>query len=118
MAFTQVYLALMKSTGRSGSSTAYAAAAMLTNIVLNYIFIYGKFGAPAMGIRGAALSAVLSRLLELAAVIAENCRMENIRFRFRYFIRLKEPLRKGYLAVAAPSVLSVFEWGMFHTNSR
>ena len=36
-----------------------------TNTCLNYIFIFGKFGAPAMGVAGAALATAIARFLEV-----------------------------------------------------
>ena len=42
--------------------------AVLVNLALNYILIFGHFGAPAMGIEGAALATVISRFVELAIV--------------------------------------------------
>jgi putative MATE family efflux protein len=42
--------------------------ALVVNVALNYIFIFGKFGCPAMGVKGAALGTVLARLVELSVV--------------------------------------------------
>ena len=39
------------------------------NIFLNYALIYGKFGAPEMGVRGAALATLISRLIEFAVTV-------------------------------------------------
>ena len=43
-------------------------AAVFVNLVLNYILIFGKFGAPEMGVEGAAIATVISRYVELAIV--------------------------------------------------
>lgn len=45
-------------------------AAVFVNLVFNYILIFGHFGAPAMGVRGAALATVISRYAELLLVAA------------------------------------------------
>lgn len=42
--------------------------AVLTNLCLNYVLIFGHFGFPVMGIQGAALATVISRYVELAIV--------------------------------------------------
>ena len=44
-------------------------AAVLVNLVFNYILIFGKFGAPALGAVGAAAATVLSRYVELAIIV-------------------------------------------------
>lgn len=46
--------------GRTRTVMAAAALAMTINIVLNYIFVFGKFGVPALGIEGAAFGTVLA----------------------------------------------------------
>ena len=47
--------------------------AVLINLLFNYILIYGKFGAPVLGVRGAAIATVLSRYVE--AIIAQISEM-------------------------------------------
>ncbi len=44
-------------------------AAVVVNLVFNYILIFGKFGAPALGVNGAAIATVISRYVELAIVV-------------------------------------------------
>lgn len=44
-------------------------AAMLVNVVFNYILIYGKLGAPAMGVEGAAWATVLARVVEFLVLV-------------------------------------------------
>ena len=48
---------------------AASIAAVLVNLVFNYILIFGKFGAPAMGAVGAAIATVISRFVEFFIVI-------------------------------------------------
>lgn len=43
---------------------------LILNICLNYIFIYGKFGAPEMGVAGAALATLTSRIVEVVIILA------------------------------------------------
>ena len=43
--------------------------AVFTNCALNYILIFGKFGAPALGAEGAAIATVISRYVECAVFI-------------------------------------------------
>ena len=43
--------------------------AVFVNLVFNYVLIFGKFGAPALGVNGAAIATVLSRFVELAVIV-------------------------------------------------
>ncbi len=52
-------------------------ASFITNIGLNYVFIFGKLGFPAMGAMGAALATVISRVVELALVWVYTFRMQK-----------------------------------------
>lgn len=49
--------------------TIINVCSILTNTVLNYMMIYGNFGMPAMGVRGAALATLIARILEMTALI-------------------------------------------------
>jgi Na+-driven multidrug efflux pump len=49
--------------------TLYTAIlSLLTNVVFNYLFIFGKMGFPALGVTGAAIATLIARLVELLAV--------------------------------------------------
>lgn len=51
---------------------------LMFNGILNYIFIFGKFGAPAMGVAGAALGTTVSRCMELSFILFIIYKNKNI----------------------------------------
>ncbi len=55
---------IMRSVGEVRLPLITSIAAFFINIGANYIFIFGKFGAPAMGVAGAALGTLISRMVE------------------------------------------------------
>ena len=67
-AFSSVYSGTLRETGHASVPMVAGIIAVLTNLVLNYVLIFGHFGAPAMGIQGAALATVISRYVELGIV--------------------------------------------------
>ena len=67
-AMTNAYSSTLRETGKTTVPMVGGIAAVLVNLVLNYILIFGHFGAPAMGVEGAALATVISRYVELAIV--------------------------------------------------
>ena len=87
--------------------------AVLVNLVLNYVLIFGHFGAPAMGVEGAALATVISRFVELAIVggwvHAHADRNGYIRGVYRSF-RIPVPLLKSIFTKGMPLLVNEFLW--------
>ena len=67
-ALCNAYAGTLRETGQTLVPMAAGIAAVLVNLVLNYILIFGHFGAPSMGVTGAAVATVISRYVELAIV--------------------------------------------------
>ena len=67
-ALGQAYSGTLRATGETVVPMYAGVAAVLVNLVGNYILIFGKFGAPAMGAAGAAAATVISRFVELILV--------------------------------------------------
>ena len=67
-ALTQVYSSTLRETGQTVVPMAAGIAAVCVNLFFNYVLIFGKFGAPALGVVGAAAATSLSRFVELALV--------------------------------------------------
>lgn len=65
----QIYSSTLRETGETIVPMAAGIVAVVVNLVFNYILIFGKFGAPAMGVAGAAIATVLSRFVECAIVV-------------------------------------------------
>ena len=68
-AISQCYAGTLKETGETMLPMKAGVAAVLVNLCLNYVFIYGKFGMPAMGVVGAAVATVISRVVECLIVL-------------------------------------------------
>lgn len=68
-ALSQAYASTLRETGETVRPMAASIAAVLTNLVLNYLLIFGKLGLPAMGAAGAATATVVSRFVELGLIM-------------------------------------------------
>jgi putative MATE family efflux protein len=66
--FGQCYSSTLRETGETRVPMFAGMIAVATNLCLNYILIFGKFGAPALGVKGAAIATVISRFVELFVV--------------------------------------------------
>ncbi len=65
-AVATVYASTLREAGHAAVPMAASWAAVAVNLVLNWILIFGKLGAPALGVRGAAVATVTSRVVEAA----------------------------------------------------
>ena len=68
-ALMQVYASTLRETGETVLPMKAGIIAVFVNLVLNYILIFGKLGAPALGVSGAAIATVISRFAECAIVV-------------------------------------------------
>jgi putative MATE family efflux protein len=68
-ALSQAYTSTLREGGETVLPMIASIAAVLTNLVFNYLLIFGKFGFPRLGASGAALATVLSRFVELTIVV-------------------------------------------------
>ena len=67
---TFMYNTSLRSVGNAVLPMLISSIALISNVIFNYIFIFGKFGAPAMGVEGAALATLIARTIEVIALIA------------------------------------------------
>lgn len=65
----QVYSGTLRQAGETVVPMFAGAAAVLTDLVFNYLLIYGKFGFPCLGVEGAAIATSLSRYVEVVIVV-------------------------------------------------
>lgn len=61
----QAYSSTLRETGKPKVPMYAGIVAVLVNLTLNYILIFGNFGAPRLGVNGAAIATVISRFVEL-----------------------------------------------------
>lgn len=68
-AISQVYASTLRETGQTVVPMIGSSAAVVTNCFLNYLLIFGNFGAPKLGVAGAAIATVTSRYIEFFIVV-------------------------------------------------
>ena len=83
------------------------------NIILNYIFIFGKLGMPALGASGAALATVIARIVELILLISYIYFIKDdyeLRFTFRDVKLINKDLSRAYISKTIPTFLNDTLW--------
>ena len=69
MAVTQIYVSTLRETGDSVKPMAAGLVSVGTDVLFNWLLIYGNLGFPQLGVRGAALATVIARYLEVSVLI-------------------------------------------------
>ncbi|UEL49075.1 MATE family efflux transporter [Terrisporobacter hibernicus] len=83
------------------------------NIILNYIFIFGKFGMPALGASGAALATVISRIVELILLVSYVYFIKSdyeLRFTFKDIKLINKDLFKAFISKTIPVFFNDTLW--------
>lgn len=111
MGFSQIYLCIMKNSGRTAKSTICGSVAVVINIGFNAIFIFGLAGFPTMGIAGAALATTVSRAIELLLTIYENMHRSLVCVRLKYVRNSSEKLKKDFWHYTTPVLGNELVWG-------
>ena len=97
---------LLSATGRTTGSMAVLITGALTNIILDPILIFGYFGAPALGMRGAAIATVIGQCAAgLTGIVLNVKTNSDIAFRISAF-RPDMRMIKEILTVAIPTTLT------------
>lgn len=111
MGISQIYLCIMKNSGRTLRSTVYGSVAVFLNIALNAVLIFGLFGMPGLGIRGAAIATLISRAAELLCVLWENRKKEEVCIRWTALKNGGGVLQRDFCRYTGPVLANELVWG-------
>lgn len=83
-----------------------------TNLLFNYILIYGKFGFPALGAEGAAIATLIARIIELGIVTAYLFGIQKrILIKVRDLLHSNKQMWQDFLRFGAPIIAGDMQWG-------
>ena len=113
---SQSYLAAMKVTDHVTPSAWISSSAVVSNIILNAVFIFGLLGFPAMNARGAALATTLARVIELALCVAVSSGKTFLRPAWARFFEKKKLLAVDFRRQCFPLLGGGLLWGVGFTS--
>lgn len=109
---SSIYAGLQRSTEYPKFGMILYGISMCVNTLLNYVLIFGKFGAPALGVTGAAIATLTSRVVEflIAAVFASRSR--RIPLRWSCVLRPGRAILHSFIRYSAPVVGNEAMWSI------
>ena len=112
-AITNVLLASLRSVETVRIGFVVTLTALAVNVVLNYGLIYGRLGMPELGVEGAAIATLISRIVEFLIVVIYALLFDKkIGWKPKDLLHLDGSLFRDYIRVGMPLILSSSIWGL------
>ncbi len=112
-AVTQLLLAAVRSTETVKIASCLSILTFCINCGINYILIFGHFGAPQLGVQGAAIGTLIARMTESAAMLFYIWKKEQkLKIRFRDFLKFDWDILGKYYRLTAPMLVVQGLWGL------
>ena len=117
-AISMSYASTLREAGETMLPMKASVAAVLTNLVFNYLLIFGHFGFPAWGVMGAAVATVLSRFVELGIILYAVHARKAVSHLHGVYKRWRVPgtLVKSVLRRGLPLMLNEAFWALAITT--
>lgn len=106
------YMTSLRAVERVGVSMAIYGISFFINVAVNYVFIFGKLGAPALGVKGAAIGTVAARVSELImALIYMYAFDKRTGFRIKDVFSKAREIVKPFMKNCLPVIGNELLWG-------
>ena len=125
---TAILRALYIGTTQTKALTVNSLIMMISNVLFNWVLVFGHFGVPALGIAGAAIGSTLAEVVSLIGfVIYTRTQCDVVRFGLNRLPKIKWRLMKSILTISMwtmiQNFISIATWFVFflfieHTGER
>lgn len=110
---SQVMIASMRSVETAKIGLYISIMALIVNVGLNYILIFGKLGLPAMGVKGAAIATLISRVLEMSVSVGYVFLGDKkLRLGLRDLLRTDRQLLRDFVRYGLPIIGGQVVWSV------
>ena len=110
---SQILIASMRSVETAKIGLYISILALVTNVILNYVMIFGHFGFPAMGVKGAALATLISRILEAATIVVYVIVVDKkLNFKLADLLKTDKTLLKDFIRYGLPVIGGQLVWSV------
>ena len=109
---SSVYVGVQRSTENPAMGLTVFTISMVLNTFLNYVLIFGKFGAPALGITGAALATLTARVVEFAVTFGYALRDRRVPLAPAALLHPGTAFVGDFLKYSTPVLVNDSLWGL------
>lgn len=109
---TGIYIGAYRSMGYPKLGLSIFSVSMCLNTILNWVFIFGKLGVPAMGVEGAALATLISRIVEFIIMLVHSRVGRRIEIDMKALLSPGAFMFKKFLRYSTPVLLNETMWGL------
>lgn len=110
---TNIFMAALRAVGTVKISFYVSVVSLVVNIIINYVLIFGKLGFEAMGVRGAAIGTLVSRIIELAIIIIYISKCDQKLHLFsKGWLKHDGQLFNDFVKIAVPTVGASVLWSI------
>ena len=112
-AVTQLLLAALRSVEVVRIAMCLSVVTFFVNCGINYVLIYGRFGAPELGARGAAIGTLIARIIECTVLIVFVVKKEKrLNLKLKDYLQFDRVLCRDYFKITAPMLVVQGLWGL------
>ena len=109
---SSIYVSAMRSAENPGFGMKLFGVSTLLNTGMNYLLIFGKCGLPALGIQGAAIATLLSRVAEFLICLVCALRSRILPLDLAAFLRPGWEMLRRFVKYSTPVILNETAWGL------
>ena len=109
---SSIYAGIQRSTEFPAFGMILFGVSMCVNTFLNFVLIFGHFGAPAMGITGAAAATLISRVVEFVIALVFALRSKRLPLRWECILRPGRAILRSFLTYSTPVVCNEAMWSI------
>jgi len=108
---SSIYIGMQRSIENPRFGMIVFAISMLCNTLGNYVLIFGKLGLPVLGITGAAVATLLSRVVEFVVAFSYAFRCRTMPLMKHAILRPGMDMLRKFLRYSAPVLINETLWG-------
>lgn len=112
-AVTNSYISLLRGINEVKAPVAITVIAICIKLTLNYMMIFGNFGAPKLGVTGAAIATIIARIIECLSLLSYvYLKKGPAAAKIKELLAFNKEFIKKYFTTVLPVMANEFMWGL------